>query len=193
MDAAAAKKVTNFDDRRMEALAILESQLLNYRARSSAILEDSSTPSVPSTPAVETNNPRLARVYATGGASANRTILSLMADVLSTPVCRNVEFDPTTNKWSDANWNGCSVGVAYKARWGWERHVAQGERKNIGFDDMVRECREIRREVRGDAGGQMELEEEGIRVIASPGPGAGAYERSVAWWQALEQRAIAGV
>ncbi|WRT70953.1 uncharacterized protein IL334_007952 [Kwoniella shivajii] len=186
-EVAAAKRVKHFDDPKQEALAILESQLLNYRSRSSTILDDSSTPSRPSSPNVEVSLPRLTRVYATGGASANRTILSLMADVLSAKVCKNVEF--TDGKWQDAHWNSCSVGVAYKARWGWERAVDK-TRQGISFDQVIKECREARERLRGGDGGDMELEEEGIRVIASPGPGARAYERRVEWWRALEHRAL---
>jgi len=190
IDAATASRVDSFQDKRKEALAILESQLLNYRSRSSAILDDSSEPSNPATPAISQPLPRLTRVYATGGASANKTILSLMADVLSAPVCKNVEFDPKTETWSGANWNSCSVGVAYKARWGFERQKDSGKRNAIGFDDFVRECREARRRARGAAEEEIELEEEGISVVASPGEGRGAYERSVSWWQALEDRAL---
>ena len=88
IDAASAQKVDEFPDVRTEALAILESQLLNYRSRSSAILDGSDEPSKPATPAITTTLPRLTRVYATGGASANHTLLSLMADVLSAPGAR---------------------------------------------------------------------------------------------------------
>lgn len=192
IDAASAQKVDEFPDVRTEALAILESQLLNYRSRSSAILDGSDEPSKPATPAITTTLPRLTRVYATGGASANHTLLSLMADVLSAPVCKNVEFNPETSQWSFANWNSCSVGVAYKARWGWERQKDGGKRDAIDFDELVRECRETRREARGDEGSGEALEEEGISVVASPGPGRGSYERSVSWWQTLEDRALGG-
>ena len=193
IDAASAQKVDEFPDVRTEALAILESQLLNYRSRSSAILDGSDEPSKPATPAITTTTlPRLTRVYATGGASANHTLLSLMADVLSAPVCKNVEFNPETSQWSFANWNSCSVGVAYKARWGWERQKDGGKRDAIDFDELVRECRETRREARGDEGSGEALEEEGISVVASPGPGRGSYERSVSWWQTLEDRALGG-
>jgi xylulokinase len=115
-----------------------------------------------------------------------------MADVLSAPVCKNVEYNPKTAGWSFANWNSCSVGVAYKARWGWERQRADRARRHIGFDDLVRECREARRKLRGEEQTDEDLEEEGIRTVASPGEGRGAYERSVGWWQALEERALMG-
>lgn len=115
-----------------------------------------------------------------------------MADVLSAPVCKNVEFDPETGKWSFANWNSCSVGVAYKARWGWERIQNGGKKNDIGFDDLVRELREARRAAREDQQAEESQDEEGIRVVASPGEGRGAYERSVSWWQALEGRALSG-
>jgi xylulokinase len=186
MDAAGATLVKSFPDNRLEAISLLSSQLLNYRSRSSAILDDGQLPSNPSTPAITSSIPRLKRVYATGGASANHTILSLMADVLSANVCKNVEYS-TDAGWVDAKWNACSVGVAYKARWGWER--IQG-RKDIGFDEIVKECREKRGATRGKDGKGMELEEEGIRVVASPGEGSRAYERSVEWWRALEDRAL---
>ena len=191
LDAAAAQKVEQFADVRTEALAILESQLLNYRSRSSAILDDSKEPSSkPATPAISTPLPRLSRVYATGGASANKTIISLMADVLSAPICKNVEYDPERQEWTSANWNACSVGVAYKARWGWERQKDGGKRNDVEFDQLVRELREVRRKARGEEDSRVELEEEGISVVASPGPGRGAYERSVSWWQSLEDRAL---
>jgi xylulokinase len=150
--------VPEFPDVQTNALAILESQLLNYRSRSSAILDSAQG---------------LSRVYATGGAAKNGTIVSLMADVLGAEVCKN-----------DANWNACSVGMAYKARWGWERHTTG--RKWASFDEVVQECRQRRARARGSASG----EDEGIRVVATPGPGAAAYDKSVEWWQALEQRAL---
>lgn len=113
-----------------------------------------------------------------------------MADVLSTKVCKNVEY--LDEKWKDADWNACSVGVAYKARWGWERVIAADgdERKWVGFDTVIRECREARKKIRGDEGKGLELEEEGIRIIASPGPGSRAYERRVEWWRELERKAL---
>lgn len=193
IDAFAAKLVDEYPDVKMEALGILSAQLLNFRSRSSAILDDSSEPSsCPATPAVTSPLPRLTRVYATGGASANRTILSLMADILSAPVCKNVEYNPETEKWSDAHWNSCSVGMAYKARWGYERHHAEGERKWIKFDDLVDECRSARKAARSSKAVEIDQEEEGIRAVAQPGEGRGAWERSVEWWQSLEDRAMGG-
>ena len=115
-----------------------------------------------------------------------------MADVLSAPVCKNVEYEPETG-WVDAHWNSCSVGVAYKARWGWERYTSKGKRKWIGFDEVIKECREARAMKRGEKGKEVrevDVEEEGIRVIAVPGSGSGAYERSVDWWRVLEDRAM---
>jgi len=49
-------------------------------------------------------------------------------------------------------------------------------------------CREARRAARGGVGDAEE--EEGIRVVAAPGPGSGAYERRVEWWRALEKKAM---
>ncbi|WVR08817.1 hypothetical protein IAU60_005875 [Kwoniella sp. DSM 27419] len=183
-EAASAKRVDTFPEVATEALAILESQLFNYRSRSSSILEDSDTPYQPSTVNIPESLPRLTRVYATGGASANKTIISLMADVLAANVCKKVEYEE--GQWKDADWNACSVGVAYKARWGWER--AQG--REISFDDLVHECARARAAARTDKT-TIDLEEEGVRVVASPGEGARAYERRVEWWRLMEQRALA--
>lgn len=169
------------------ALAILGSQLLNYRSRSSAILDTPSDGSIA----------KLKRMYATGGASANPTILSLMADILNCPVSKSVELDPKTGQWVNANWNACSVGVAYKARWGWERSQAQGTRKWVDFDTVIEECRGRRaaaRRARAVSNGEVrddDLEEEGIRNVALPGPGTEAWERSLEWWRLLEAKALA--
>lgn len=220
--ATTAERVEEFSDVREEALAILESQLLNYHSRSSSVLEpdaDGDASAKAGAGAGATGG--LARVYATGGASANRTILSLMADVFSTNICKLAELPeqaPAGNKgkrqWKDADWNACSVGMAYKARWGWERACAQAhaqagehgdegsERRWIGFDTVVSECRErrkLRREqssvpqpVLQQAKGDDDEEEgeEGVRVVASPGPGAAAYTQRVEWWRAFEARAL---
>ncbi|WVW80699.1 hypothetical protein I302_102685 [Kwoniella bestiolae CBS 10118] len=180
-----AERVKEFSNPQQEALAILESQLLNYRSRSSTILEESPE-AFPSTAGIEISLPRLTRVYATGGASANRTILSLMADVLCTQVCKNVDY--LDGEWRDVQWNSCSVGVAYKARWGWER--TQKGREWTSFDQVIKECREKRRKIRGGEGESSDLAEEGIKVIATPGEGARAYERRVEWWRELEAKAL---
>ena len=262
-------KVTEYDDPSTNAMAILSSQLLNYRARSSAILDSGSSSSSTSQGAghalngngngnssANTNTsidvdpteplPSLTRVYATGGASANRTIVSLMADILDAPVSKNVEYDVDTGKWIDAHWNACSVGVAYKARWGYERYLASktlssssgassashsqqaavagvngvevngnnnvhgkgvgegdgreemNQRAWIDFDTLVQECRTRRAALgkRLGRGNQMPdgtvLEEEGIRNVAVPGQGKGAWEGRVGWWADLEARALRG-
>ncbi|TYJ55824.1 hypothetical protein B9479_003476 [Cryptococcus floricola] len=212
---ATAVRVQNFPDVRQEALALLSTQLLSYRARSSSILSDGGGgASLASTPALERPAPRVGRMYATGGASKNKTILGLLADVMNTKVCRNVEYsyeDKTGTgtgeggwAWRDAEWNACSVGVAFKARWGWARAHAQTEEGRwISFDRVIQECRAERRKLRsaceasgggGEKGGEKEgeegLEEEGIRVVAQPGEGARAYERRIEWWKGLERRAL---
>ncbi|WVO14725.1 hypothetical protein L204_102363 [Cryptococcus depauperatus] len=80
-------------DIRQEIRSFLESQLLNYCSRSSAILDDSLTSYDPSSPNDDANLLRVTRVYAAGGTSANKTIINLMADVLCTNVCKNVEYN----------------------------------------------------------------------------------------------------
>ncbi|KAL7418554.1 hypothetical protein Q5752_007012 [Cryptotrichosporon argae] len=175
-NASTARRVEAFDDVDTEALGILGSQLLNYRSRSSAILKSNASGQVP----------RLTRIYATGGAAANPTIVSLMADVLGCPVSKNVEYDPTTESWGDAKWNACSVGAAYKARWGWERANVTGK-EWASFDEVIGACRAERQARRGDASGGVE----GVRHVAVPGPASAAYEKALGWWRALEAKALA--
>ncbi|WOO83739.1 putative D-xylulose kinase A [Vanrija pseudolonga] len=180
-DAASAGSVDAFADRDAEALAILESQMLNYRSRSSAIL---------GSPA------GLSRAYVAGGAGKNPTICAVAADVLACPVSKAVEWDG--RQWGEAGWNACSVGVGYKARWGWEREAARqrgdGARASIGFDDLIAEIRRARRAaLPAEALSAADApDDEGVANVAVPGPGAGAYDAAVGWWQALEARALAG-
>jgi xylulokinase len=118
-----------------------------------------------------------------------------MADILAAPVVKNVDFDPATQRWTDVHWNACSVGVAYKARWGWERLYAEGGRKWVEFDTVVQECRErraARRKAANGGGEGVDLEEEGIRAVAVPTEASGAWEKSVEWWRVLEARAVIG-
>ncbi|KAL1406225.1 hypothetical protein Q8F55_007916 [Vanrija albida] len=179
-DASTAALVPSFAERDAEALAILESQMLNYRARSSAILGGGA----------------LSRAYVAGGAGRNATICAVAADVLHCPVSKAVEWDG--GAWREAGWNACSVGVGYKARWGWERHVAReaGDeaRASVGFDELIAEIRRARRTDLPPAAlaAADAPDGEGVANVALPGPGAGAYDAAVAWWQGLEARALAG-
>ncbi|RXK37523.1 hypothetical protein M231_05244 [Tremella mesenterica] len=137
--------------------------------------------------------PHLSRVYATGGAAANSTLLSVLSDVLHAPICKNVEFSPTSG-WTSSNWNACSVGAAYKAKWGWERHVGVGERQNVGFDQVVREARMARRVTRLGPEGREGWEEEGITMVVGPDPErAEVYESWVDDWKELERRSVRSV
>ena len=209
LDPYSARLVDEFANPNDNALALLESQFLNYRSRSSAILTDSTptttNPSSSSQTPQDATQPRLSRVYATGGAAANLAILSLLSDILGAPICKNVEYSSPKSSWVPANWNACSVGVAYKAAWGYERWTHRGsEREWTGFDEFVQECREARAGKRpkesremgptGKHGGERagSIVEEGIMVVAAPGDGAGAYEKVLERWRALEQRALKG-
>lgn len=182
--ASSAKRVESFADVDAEALAILESQMLNYRTRSHAILSS------------DDSSAHLARVYATGGAAKNPTICSVMADALGCPVSKSVEWRADKKKWTDASWNECSVGVAYKARWGWERHIAaqKGDkaRASISFDDLMAEIRRKRHASLGSdaltAPGAPD--EEGVHNVATPGAGSPAYANASEWWKVLEARAL---
>lgn len=152
--------------------------MLNYRSRSTQILTDRSS-GTSGTSASSASSATLSRVYATGGAAKNQSICNVMADALGCPVSKPVEWDEQLGTWRDADWNACSVGVAYKARWGYERHVAAARgdaaRANISFDEFVAECHAA-------DGGDAD--------VAVPGEGSPAYAEAVEWWQALERRAV---
>ena len=188
-NAAAAQRMTEFTDVNQEALAIIESQFINYRSRSSFILGSAN---VDDSNAGNDSLPRMTRVYATGGASVNRSILPILADIMNAPVCKNVEYDRRADSWNDAQWNSCSVGMAYKARWGWEREIGQGSRRSISFEAVIDECRAHRSKQRGSRGTGEELEEEGIRVVATPSDHSTDYEGRVGNWRELEHRAVQG-
>lgn len=125
-----------FDSPQDNALAILQSQFLNYRSRSSDILSKEQTKSATSTDgeieAQEVEDLRLKRVFAVGGAAANPKICEVMADVLGAPICKPViELDATQEGGTDAgprrrnaDYNSCSVAAAYKAKWAYMRHRA---------------------------------------------------------------------
>lgn len=177
-DAATAKRVDSFPDVGMEALAILQCHMLNYASRSAAILSD------------KESSARLVRAYAAGGAARNKTLLSIMADALGCPVSKAVEYDRATGTWGEAQTNACSVGVAYKAAWGWVRAVDK-TRANVPFDDFVaaalaRQRAALPEEAWSAPGAPGE---DGESTAALPGPAAAAYKRAIPWWQELEARA----
>lgn len=184
-DDGSVKRVDAFADVDAEALAILQSQMLNYRARSTQILASEAS---------STNT--LARVYATGGAAKNQTICNVMSEALDCPVSKPVVWDAKAGKWKDADWNACSVGVAYKARWGYERQLAAAKgddkRTAITFDDFIAECHG-RDRAKLDPSTLKEPgapDEKGETNVALPGEGAQAYADAVGWWKELEDRAL---
>lgn len=122
--------VKEFEDKDENAIAMLESQFLNYRSRSSAILNDE-----------KSGNKSLLRAFATGGAAANHVICDVMADVLGCDVCKPVDYDPSANAWKNAHFNACSVAAAYKAAWSFSRHSASAtsSKKWEEYDDFVNE------------------------------------------------------
>lgn len=180
--------MNEFPDKNTNGIAMLESQMLNYRSRSTAILGQPQN-------AMDSSAPQLSRIYATGGAAANPTICSVMADVLGCNVCKPVVFDMQSQRWRNANWNACSVAAAYKAAWGWTRR--QFERKRyLSFDEFIKQAAEIRRERRlaqSSANGDNDslLLEEGVAVVAQPDSGrASVYTKRVSWWADLERKAL---
>jgi xylulokinase len=162
----------------MEALAILECQMMNYASRSAAILSHEGTA-------------RLARVYAAGGAARNKTLLRVMADALGCPVSKAVEYDPEAGMWGEVQTNACSVGVAYKAAWGWVR-ATDKSRANVPFDDFVAAAHaRSRATLPAEAATACHApSENGKYDAALPGPGAAAYKRALPWWRELEARSI---
>jgi xylulokinase len=177
-----ATRVAEYTPPSDNAVAILTSQMLNYKSRASSILAGQP----------------LQRVFATGGASSNSTICSIMADVLGCDVCKPVSYDEEEEEWHFADWNACSAGAAYKAAWSWHRHVAETtEEQQVDFDAFVRRCLEERkqqREQRGVQSGSVKgprLLEEGVAILAhADDQKAMAYDRAVEWWRALETRAM---
>ena len=82
--------------------------------------------------------------------------------------------------------------MAYKARWGYERTLPGKELAE--FDEVIAECRDARKELRmQQLGKDISVDadvEEGIRIVARPGPASEAYANSMEWWSELEQRAL---
>lgn len=152
------KRVQDFKDRDDEALAILATQMTGYAVRSHDILSGG----------------RLSKVYATGGAARNPSILAVMADALGCDVAKSVGWED--GKPVDADWNACSVGVATKAAWGYAR--AQGSK--ISFDEFVKKAR-------GASEGQHGSNS---HTVARPGEGAKAYVDAIPRWKKLEKESL---
>ncbi|GAA6033055.1 hypothetical protein JCM8097_000121 [Rhodosporidiobolus ruineniae] len=89
--------VEEFSDPSFNARAVLESQFLSFRQRTTNML--SSTTGLP------------LRIYAVGGASANQCIKNTLATVLAAPV-----YQPAMS-----SANSCAVGGAMKAYWAYAR------------------------------------------------------------------------
>lgn len=144
-------RVEKFEDVDDEALAILSTQMTGYSVRSGDILSGG----------------RLTKVFATGGAAKNPSILAVMADALGCDVAKSVSFENGSPK--DADWNACSVGVATKAAWGYAR--TQG--CTLRFDAFVKKA--------GTSGSH---------TVAAPGPGSQAYADSMPRWKQLEKESL---
>lgn len=180
------EKVDEFQDKSSNAVAILESQMLSYRSRSSAIM------------GIKGDDAKLKRVFAAGGAASNATICSIMADVMGCDVCKQVTFDEMRGVWKNADWNACSVAAAYKAAWSWARHTAEGEAddQRISFDSFISRCSHARQRKRGAAEGTqvqegMELLKDGIAMVARLDVDrAQAYDGSIDWWKKAEALAL---
>jgi hypothetical protein len=67
-------------------------------------------------------------------------------------------------------------------------------REMVEFDELIHECREERRVARKKMEGKdLRVDadvDEGVRIMARPGHGSGAYAKCIEWWAALEQRAL---
>ncbi|MCO5565938.1 hypothetical protein L7F22_019613 [Adiantum nelumboides] len=187
--------VKEFQDKDENAIAMLESQFLNYRYRSSAILNDGKS---------KGGNKSLLRAFATGGAAANPVICDVMADVLGCDVCKPVDYDQNTKAWKNAHFNACSVAAAYKAAWSYSRHSANSDSKAKWeeFDDFVKRAAQNRKSQREQSSttnslsdqsdfNADEIVEEGIAIVARPdAQRTQAYRDSVDWWAELEMKAL---
>ncbi|KAL8278261.1 hypothetical protein RQP46_009293 [Phenoliferia psychrophenolica] len=110
---ASAGVLTEFKDPLFNCRAILESQFLSFRVRSSKML--TATGGKPHA------------IYAVGGASSNGTILQALASVMGAPVYR-----PSTSSSTS-----CSIGGCMKAFWCWKRAQGKGD---LYFEDAVKEA-----------------------------------------------------
>lgn len=174
------EKTSDFSDAGMNASAILETQFLNYRYRSSSIVAG------PSTSAVDTTTLPLEAIYAVGGASSNPTITQTMADVFGCDIVKPVQPAEDSKGWSPANYNFCSVGAAYKAVWGWSR--LQGG-KAQEFDDFVHATKSRQAKKAGLKEGEDKVEG-GVQVICRPREGrTQVYTEVIGEWKHLEERA----
>lgn len=205
-------RVQDFPDPNHHASAIVSSQFLSYRSRIGTILglpapskEDVQIGTNGSTNGNGNGNGvpkptglqgQLQRMYASGGASSNSTLLQTLSDVLGCEVCKPGE---------DKGTNACSVGAALKAAWAWKRLElssgtgAKGSVNGSGnsngngakavaqpsFEEFVRDTKRRSR--------QTEQKAYGIKVLARPD-----QERNVVWesflplWEELENRARQG-
>ncbi|TKY87331.1 hypothetical protein EX895_004008 [Sporisorium graminicola] len=184
------QKVSDFGEKGMNAGAILETQFLNYRYRSSSIIAG---PSASSSASVDTTTLPLQAIYAVGGASSNPTITQTMADVFGCDIVKPVQPAEDGKSWTPANYNFCSVGAAYKAVWGWSRlQLKQGE-KVPEFDEFVHttKSRQAKQAGLGGVGaGAGERVEGGVQVICRPREGrTQVYTKVIGEWKQLEERA----
>lgn len=69
----------------------------------------------------------LKRVFASGGASKNLTLLKVLANVMGCDVVKPLPSESGTEA------NACSVGAAYKAAWS----HARKQNKTLIFDDFI--------------------------------------------------------
>lgn len=181
------QKVDDFSDKGMNASGILETQMLNYRYRSSSIVAG---PTTSSGSAVDTSVLPLQAIYAVGGASSNPTITQTMADVFGCDIVKPVQPAQDGKEWTPANYNFCSVGAAYKAAWGWSRLQLKAGEKVPEFDEFVHTTKSSQakragsvREGTGEAKG-------GVQVICRPTEGrTQVYTNVIGAWKQLEERA----
>ncbi|KAJ9478000.1 Xylulose kinase [Pseudozyma hubeiensis] len=180
------QKVQDFSEQGMNASSILETQMLNYRYRSSSIVAG---PAASSSSAVDTSKLPLEAIYAVGGASSNPTITQTMADVFGCDIVKPVQPAEDGKGWTPANYNFCSVGAAYKAVWGWSRLQLTASEKVPEFDEFVHATKSKQAKRAGLAGAADEVEG-GVQVICRPNEGrTQVYTDVIGEWKQLEERA----
>lgn len=140
----------------VEARRILESQFLSFKSRIQQLL-----------PASEDGSQRsgVNRIFVTGGASTNSTIVELLASVLDGKVYPS----------EGGTAQGCAVGGAYRAAWAYN---SQGK-QTLGFADFVKQAR-------GDK--SMAGVKEDRFTIAPQEELARAYEDVLPQWLTAEAR-----
>ena len=160
-----------FPDAQENALAMVQSQFMAFRTRVGEILR------------ADGRGQHLSRAYVVGGAARNAALCQMLADVLGCEIARPVVRGRAAESDAPVEYNFCSVGAAYRARWAWEctQRRERGEKGIPAFEDVV-----------ASAQAQQGAAHETHEVVATPDAAqVRKYDALAAEWAALEGEASA--